>query len=142
MTDSNVDLLDQLLAQSDETMAAITAEIEQSMPGPDHPMWARRSRERRQVTESPANSILNRPGRLHEPDMCRCLPDDLPTLEMQPRIDLAGQRVICQRCNQVIPKAIRKKSVKWLRGLLATYQQNPLNVDVVELRRLGVIYDS
>ncbi len=74
--------------------------------------------------------------------MCCRLPDDLPTLEMQPRLVLVGQRVICQRCDRSIPKSTRKKRVKWLRGLLATYQQNPLNVDEAELRRLGVLYNA
>ncbi len=54
-------LLNDLLSQSDESLAAIAADVDLSMPPQDHPLWASRTRSKSRAKESPADSILNCP---------------------------------------------------------------------------------
>ena len=140
MTD-DLQLLDQCLADADEAMAAIQRDVDQSMPGPDHPMWASAGRRSSKAKQSPKDSILTRSTGAQAPvTECCCQPDDLPHLQQQPRIDLNASVVRCQRCQCQVPKSTRTKQVRWMRNIAQLNQQHPNHVDRAELQRLGLIY--
>ena len=138
--DNDVRLLDQLLAQSDKAMAAIEREVERDMPPADDPTWKRLARGGNS-NQTPTNSILNAPGVAQVPVAeCICQPDDLQHLTQQSKIDLGGGVVRCQRCRCVVPKSIRTKQVRWMRGIARLNQQHPDHVDKADLEKMGVIY--
>lgn len=139
--DNDLQLLDDLLVQSDEAMAAIQRGIELDMPPADHPMWASMARQKAVKAETPTNSILNAAVTTQAPvAYCMCQANDLPQLKQQPRIDLDAGVVRCQRCDCVVPKSPSTKQVRWMRGLIQTYSNQPNNIDIKQLQELDVIY--
>ena len=139
MIDNDLELLDKLVAQADETLAAIVADVDQSMPGPDHPMWATASRRKRKPTQGQGNSILRAPGATQAPPAeCQCQPNDLvPGLKQEPRIDLATGVVRCATCGNLIGKSCRTKRARQMRRIAELHHHHPLHVDVAGLRAAG-----
>ena len=139
MVDNDLELLDKLVAQADETLAAIASDVDQSMPGPDHPMWATASRHKRKPTQGQGNSILRAPGATQaQPAECQCQPNDLvPGLRQEPRIDLATGVVRCITCGNQIGKSSRNRKMRWMRVIVALHQQHPTHVDLACLQSSG-----
>ena len=140
MIDDNIALLNQLVDQADETMAAIVADVQRDMPPADHPMWKRLARAGKcKPTESPADSILNAPGGTQAPVAeCLCRPDDLvPGLAMKPAVDLTTNTVRCKACGHAVPRSCRTKKVRWLRGIAELHHHHPTHVDVAGLQAGG-----
>lgn len=140
MTDE-IDLLNELLAQDEQALAAIAQTAVESTPPADHPMWVAMAREKACSDESPADSILNRPaGPEAPPKQCTCDASGLLPLQMQPAVDLDGGVVRCQRCSREISKAIRIKKVRWLRSLAKLHQHQPDHVDQRALHEMGLLF--
>ena len=134
---NDLQLLDQCLADADDAMAAIIDDVDQSMPGPNHAMWASAGRRNSKSKQSPADSILNAPRGAEEVVECNCLPDGVQTLRQEPRIDLAAGVLRCATCGSPIGKSSRSKRIVHMRRILALHQTNPAMVNVADLQDAG-----
>ena len=140
MTDDDLNLFSQFEQEHDAVMAAISNDVDQQMPPADSPVWARAGRCRAKPSQVGKGSILQAPQRPQPPTQCRCLPADVATLQQMPRLDLTAGVVRCQRCHAPVPKAIRTRHVRWLRGLVELHQHRPSHVDVQGLAAEGLLY--